>query len=136
MQHKHVCIFCYFIGDKLFKAESRLPVVRTFDHLGRRFRCHAFGFMKKFYCLPVLSTESVVYHTYKNLLSMSPLKALIVSVDSQINSIIGRKPYLILGQQPFCAGSTGRDFWYYLRVLAPNASTRIIIMCMFNPFEQ
>ena len=56
--------------------------------------------------LPVLLTESVVYHTCKNLLSMSPLTAVIVSVNSQITSIIGRKWYQILGQQPFCAVST------------------------------
>ena len=37
--------------------------------------------------LPVLSTRSDVYHTCKNLLSMSPSTALIVLVESQINSI-------------------------------------------------
>ena len=39
--------------------------------------------------LPMLTTKSVVYHTCKNLLLMSPLSAAIVLVDSQITSIIG-----------------------------------------------
>ena len=40
--------------------------------------------------LPVLSTESVIYHPCKNVLSAKSIDSLLVSVDSQITSIIYR----------------------------------------------